>query len=511
MSLNRRRSEEIAGGGQSTLARGTCMATGRARIVFVSCLLIGATASARFTRCDVNLDGTHDIGDAVTALLCLFQGRQPACADVVDCNNDKAVDLADPIYLLSYLFAEGPAPRDPHGVCRVHLTTETRGLGGVTLDPPPPYWLYDRVTLRAETIPGWRFSRWSGDLGGAGNPVTIELERDTAVEAVFVVPRGSRLLGIDVTAPADDDYHGALLRSQAAGSDVVSLSLPWDEIEVAPGRYENPFLEIANAYFPSQGIIVTLVIAPIDTNNDRRPSDLKTKPFDDPQAMARFQGVLEYVFSQIPALRLSCLSIGNEVDSSLGLNATRWGQYRAFFRAGKAYVRSRRPELAVGAKITFDGLTGPASGFARQLNEETDVVLTTYYPLQPDFTVKDPGVVNEDFATVGSLYPDRSILFLELGYPSSPTSRSSQAKQAEFIRQTFQAWDLHAAQIPLISFTWLNDISPEALEFFRTYYGLSDPRFLAFLGSLGLRTYAGSGTDKQAFTQLSLEAAAREW
>jgi hypothetical protein len=40
---------------------------------------------------------------------------------------------------------------------------------------------------------------------------------------------------------------------------------------------------------------------------------------------------------------------------------------------------------------------------------------------------------------------------------------------------------------------------------------VSDPTFLSYLGTLGLRTHAGSGTDKPAFAALMAQAKARGW
>jgi hypothetical protein len=62
-----------------------------------------------------------------------------------------------------------------------------------------------------------------------------------------------------------------------------------------------------------------------------------------------------------------------------------------------------------------------------------------------------------------------------------------------------------------MDFTWLHDMSPSELAIQEAYFGLSDPAFLTFLGSLGMRSYAGSGAAKTAWTVLREEASERGW
>ncbi len=68
----------------------------------------------KFLRGETNNDGTVDIADAIWLLSYLFnQGPPPACLDMGDANDDGNVDIADAIFLLAYLFAGGPTPPAP--------------------------------------------------------------------------------------------------------------------------------------------------------------------------------------------------------------------------------------------------------------------------------------------------------------------------------------------------------------------------------------------------------------
>jgi hypothetical protein len=81
-----------------------------------------------FLRGDSNADSALDIADAICALTYLFIGDAiPTCLDATDANDDGAIDIADPIAVLSHLFAgSGPLP-EPFGECGVDPTVDEVG------------------------------------------------------------------------------------------------------------------------------------------------------------------------------------------------------------------------------------------------------------------------------------------------------------------------------------------------------------------------------------------------
>ena len=323
------------------------------------------------------------------------------------------------------------------------------------------------------------------------------------------LPKGDRQLSIDITEGSDGDFNDAFTLARDAGMEVTGLSVYWDEIETSPDVYDpdSNWLAIANSFYPTRGTAVSLTISVIETTNARLPTDLAGKTFNDPELIKRFNELLDYVADQIPDLTLTTISIGNEVDGYL--NGKQWDQYDNFFQDVSIHAHGLWPDVPIGVKATFDGLTGGAEDKLARLNQTSDAVFITYYPLNRDITVKEPDAVLADFDTISRLYPERSIYFLELGYPSGKDNNSSQGKQAEFVRQTFQAWDAHLEQIRLISFTWLTDIDPAAVKRYERYYGISNRGFASYLGTLGLRTF--DNKDKEAFRALREEAEKRGW
>jgi hypothetical protein len=324
-----------------------------------------------------------------------------------------------------------------------------------------------------------------------------------------------RMLAIAVTTAERQDLMAAVRTARQAGSGVMTLSLPWDEVETSPGQYgaRQPWLPQINQYFPSISLPVALSITPIDVNNDHRPADLRGKPWDDPAAIARFNGMLDWVLGQVPDLSIVCVSLGNEVESVLKSDAAQWGQYERFFAATAAHARKLRPGLVVGcklgSKVLLPGGEKAVLGYARALNSHADAVLVTYYPIQNDFTVKDPAVVHADMRALCTAYEGRPIYMLEAGYPSSAVCGGSEERQAEFVRQLFSAWDEHAAQVRLVCYFCLTELGPADLAKYQAYFGGHTAKFAGFLGTLGLRTWPGEGQDKPACAAFRAEAAKR--
>lgn len=70
-----------------------------------------------FVRADVVTDGSLNLLDATEMLLQLFQQQTSLCLDSLDANDDGAFNVADPLFLLNYLFSGGTPISDPSGTC----------------------------------------------------------------------------------------------------------------------------------------------------------------------------------------------------------------------------------------------------------------------------------------------------------------------------------------------------------------------------------------------------------
>jgi hypothetical protein len=311
--------------------------------------------------------------------------------------------------------------------------------------------------------------------------------------------------------PQDNDYEQAFTIVQRLGVQEVGLTLDWRDIEVHPKIYRNPYLKIANDYYPPKKAAVDLTIRPVSTNVKSVPDDLAQLPFSDARLISRFEALMDFVLSQTSQLTLSSIVIGSECDLYLKRDGTQWKQYTVFCKAIAKYLRTRKPGVKIAFEATYPGLVGSCKEELKALNQFSDLVGVSYYPIGPDFTVKDPAIVRENFQTITTIYPNQQLYFYQLGYPSSTILNSSEEKQAQFVKEVFAAWDLYAGQIGKINFISLTDSSDQEVASQSQYYGLNHPRFNEFIRTLGLRRYPRSGEDKPALLTLQQEARARGW
>jgi hypothetical protein len=84
----------------------------------------------RLRRGDANADKTLNIADAVFVLAHLFaQGTAPACKDAADANDDGALDIADAVKILGHLFAQAGPLAAPFGECGADPTEDGLDCG----------------------------------------------------------------------------------------------------------------------------------------------------------------------------------------------------------------------------------------------------------------------------------------------------------------------------------------------------------------------------------------------
>jgi len=94
--------------------------------VFLVILIANINALSSFTRGDVNEDKNVNIADAIYILQFLFSnGPAPGCFDATDVNDDGRINIADAIYLLQYLFGGGAKPPEPFNTQGIDPTQDT--------------------------------------------------------------------------------------------------------------------------------------------------------------------------------------------------------------------------------------------------------------------------------------------------------------------------------------------------------------------------------------------------
>lgn len=348
-------------------------------------------------------------------------------------------------------------------------------------------------------------------LSSCGDESTAPEGGYEVIPAQSPQPSGERLFGIGITEN-EDGFASSFNAAMQVGTEIVELNIPWDSIEVSEGVYQDPMGGVFEAigFFGYNNVEVMLSLAVVNTVHSTVPDYLQNSDWDSPEMIEAFNNLVDWVLAEIPqTVSIISISIGNETDLFLSDDA--WVDYIQFVAATSDYIRSSYPGIALGVKNTVtNGVLGGDLSHVQQVNQYTDVVMLTYYPQNSSFVVMDPETVHSHLQQIVSSFPGREIWLNEVGYQSgSEYCGSTQTKQAHFFHEFFTAWDVNRQNIKLVLIDWLHDISSEQLAEMEEYYGISDPGFLEYLATLGLRYH--DGTDKYAWLQLLEETQARGW
>lgn len=308
--------------------------------------------------------------------------------------------------------------------------------------------------------------------------------------------------------PTATDFIAAIDQVREAGARASFISYTWSKLEPQPEVYDLRELEDAIAYQGrTRGLTLFLGIQMINTVRREVPADLANTPWDAPQMRTRFQSLLDQI---IPLFGNSVryVSLGNEVDVYLEQNPQEWATFQLFFEEAAAYLRARVPGLRVGVTATFDGINGAAAVRFAALNATSDVTILTYYPLTTDFTVRPSSAPATDFPRMLQIAGGKPIVLQEVGYPADALNTSSEAAQAEFVRNVFAEWRGSNGRIALLNYFLLHDIPDSLCDELARYYGVvgDGGRFRSYLCTLGLKR--ADGAERAAWAALKDAAGA---
>lgn len=342
---------------------------------------------------------------------------------------------------------------------------------------------------------------------GTGPPVEHPFEPTPPVNPQ---DKGDRLLGVSVSE-SSAGFAASFEVAQLAGIQVTELPLMWDAVETAEGQYQDPDgLLAATAFYGANDVQVLLTFAVINTVSSTVPDYLDGVLWNAPEMISAFNNMADWVMGQVPdGVTIVGVAIGNEVNYVL--EGDQWAQYTEFFQATGGHFRTSDPGIPVGVKTTvYGGIFSPDETLIKNLNQHSDVIMLNYYQQDSSFQVLAPLHIHNNLTQLGNDFPGREIWLTEVGYQSgSEHCGSSESQQAIFFHELFTAWDLRGYQFKLLLVNWLHDQSAETIAEWEDYYGSSDPAFVEFLSTLGLRTHGGQ--DKDAWLQLLAETGARGW
>lgn len=336
----------------------------------------------------------------------------------------------------------------------------------------------------------------------------------------IVQERNSRTIAydiLDLTENGDFGLNFTIASAQLKG-EFIQLLQPWSAFENSTESvYDGEAIQLygqLNSFANSSGAKLSLIITPIDIPGRFLPAYLGNKKLNDPLVIESFNNLIDRLFNPIDGIvnpdNIIALSVGNEIDQyNWAANNDQPSEYKDFLQAIKLKINSYNIPLHFTG--TLYGMTQSANTWI-ELVDVVDKLSITYYPINSDFTVKSPDVVNADFNSFFSTFNDKQIFIQEIGYPSSTTLNSNESKQAEFFCNFFNTWDLYTDQVSHVSILRLNDVSLASAQATAENYGIpNNVNFIEYIRTLGIRTWDNTGTDKMAYDLIIKELNRREW
>lgn len=341
-------------------------------------------------------------------------------------------------------------------------------------------------------------------------------------------PKGDRALGIDlVDLPESGTWRGDLFDEIAFDS--VSVRIPWNAIESAPGDYSgdgNIIVDAIGSNLSGGAVSASITVGVIDRNHLALPEDLLARIDDgslrmnDVEVVSRFAALLDHVHATLDQVDIVNLSLGHEIDRLFAVypDIQFWIDFQVFYFTIANHAKSLwGTDLRVGLTAThFALMNEPQRALMNYLNSTSDFVGLTYFPRNDDFTVADPSMldIKADLSAIIANNHGKPLHLQALGYPTSGDAHASEMKQSQFLYKFFDAWDSLTASIPFVSFAALHDPAP-GIAYNTALSELVEPAGIAtataYYGSLGLRTRAADGTHKTGYNSLRNLAFERGW
>ncbi len=341
--------------------------------------------------------------------------------------------------------------------------------------------------------------------------LACEEETTTPSQPLSLLPPGQHVTIFNALGEPDayQTIQNAFGQCLNRGIDTYVIFERWNQIESTPGVID--ITELQNELAPLQtlNLKVLLVINTIDTNVLALPGDLLDSPdptqlaagrhFDDPAIVNRFRAVLDAVLPLLDSSDGFHLSVGNEVNIWLDLHPDEISHFANFVQPARTHVYNLAPGISTGASMTY-GAIRYSSPALYPILDVCDVAVFTHYSMNPDFTADNPANIAADFDAMLNAAGDCPLLLQEIAYPSGYATGSqigsTEALQQQFIVNMFSALSARP-QIRLAACMHIADWTESELDEIVGYYGIDDPKFREYLGTLGLLW--ADGTPKPAY------------
>lgn len=285
-------------------------------------------------------------------------------------------------------------------------------------------------------------------------------------------------------------------KAAAAGINLQQITPKWNETESSAGVYDFHDFDFRAALAKKFSLPVYLNLRIIDTLARSMPGPYEAWRFDDPRMTEKLTTLLRAMQSRNPA-EIRWIAIGNEVDRYFMKHLDEVKAYRQLLLNLQPVLKNLFPGAIVTTNFTFDGISHLDKEL-KPIYDVGEIFSVTYYPLNPDFTVRPPEIIKADFKLILAAAAGKPVMFQEVGYPSSELLGSSPLKQAQFLQMFFDQLKKSQPEVIGMTYLFMSDLPKALVDVFGEYYKLpGSDKFKAFLATLGL--FDGMGNPKPAW------------
>jgi hypothetical protein len=311
---------------------------------------------------------------------------------------------------------------------------------------------------------------------------------------------GSIRVALDANPFANEGYSSRSVQarfrqSRDAGVNFIYLSPKWNEIETGRENYKLNDVAYRMGEAAEENLPAVLHIRVIDTNQRAVPVDLMDQSFDSQEMGLRLDRLFDAVLPRLEG-RVKYFLVGNEIDAYFKQHP---GEVRSFAKLvarAAAHIRTTVPDAQISVSTMFGGIEDIIQ--LRPILDQTGFFALTYYPMSPEFVVRNPSTVAADFPRIFRAAGSKRIFLQEVGYPTSPNNGSSEEKQAEVFSSVLERVAGAPERFIGVNFTFMSDFSDALVQSFTAYYRMPGAsRFGSFLKTLGM--FDDQGRPKKAW------------
>lgn len=307
------------------------------------------------------------------------------------------------------------------------------------------------------------------------------------------------------------------------GMNLFGFTADWKDLEPTPGKFTlqekmiNPLTLLIPKYPELKGIVFVLKM--IDTNWLPMPTELITKPFDDPTVLKRFDALIDAIAAEPSSNRITHILLGNEIDGYLRQHPRELAAFATFYKRAVNRIHRKIPGVKVSTIITAGTIMDTkAAPLFDEISKFSDFVDYTYYPVEglergnvsPAWQMRPVTETEEHLTNLARYAGGKPFAFTEIGYSASPLNNSSEEKQAAFVHEMFRVLTPYQkrGQIEFLLYHNLYDYPPGVCIPYAKQQGVSPDAICSFMENLGLRSYE-TGAQRKAWN--AFVAGVKKW